>query len=79
MISHIFDDAAYDDELEAVLPALADGPTASYHWITRTLAAVTLSALPTAQAMEAEGQIELTPTDYFRRRVREFRARRRPK
>jgi enoyl-CoA hydratase len=79
MISHVVDDTAYDSELEAVLLALADGPTASYDWIKRALATVTLSALPAAQAMEAEGQLELTRTDYFRRRVREFRARRRPK
>jgi 2-(1,2-epoxy-1,2-dihydrophenyl)acetyl-CoA isomerase len=78
MISHLVDDAAYDTELAEVVRALADGPTLSYRWIKRALAAATLSALPPVQTLEADGQVALTRTADFREGVHAFRERRRP-
>jgi enoyl-CoA hydratase len=78
MISHVVDDDAYQSELDAVVGALAAGPTQSYGWVKRALAAATLPALARAQAIEAEGQQALTGTADFREGVRSFRRRTRP-
>lgn len=76
MISHLVDDGAYADELESVVQALAVGPTLSYGWIKRALAASTMPALPQVQAIEVEGQMALTRTADFREGVRAFSKRR---
>jgi enoyl-CoA hydratase len=78
MISHLVDDADYEAELAAVTGAVADGPTQSYRWIKRALAAATLSDLEAVQALEADGQQVLVKTDDFRRGANAFRERRRP-
>lgn len=46
MISHVVDDAAYDDELAVVVQALADGPTESYQWMKRALSAAVPTRAP---------------------------------
>ena len=78
MISHLVDDDEYQSELDAVVRALAAGPTLSYGWIKRALAAATLPALERVQAIEAEGQQALIGTADFREGVRSFRHRTRP-
>jgi enoyl-CoA hydratase len=69
MISHLVEDAGYDAELADLLQAIADGPTLSYGWTKRALAAATLSELPATQAVEADGQQALVRTDDFREGV----------
>jgi enoyl-CoA hydratase/carnithine racemase len=78
MISHLVDDASYEAELAEVIRAVAVGPTQSYRWIKRALAAATLSDLEAVQALEADGQQVLVKTDDFRRGTKAFRERRRP-
>jgi enoyl-CoA hydratase/carnithine racemase len=76
MISHVVDDDAYNVELDAVTEAMANGPTQSYRWIKRALAAGTLSDLEPAQTIESEGQQALRDTADFAEGVRAFRERR---
>ena len=78
MISHVVDDASYAAELAEVIGAVAVGPTQSYRWIKRALAAATLSDLEAVQALEADGQQVLVKTTDFRRGTKAFRERRRP-
>ena len=78
MISHLAEDASYDTELAEVLRALAHGPTLSYRWIKKALAAATLGELAPVQAIEADGQRVLIGTHDFREGARAFRERRRP-
>nr|WP_225952721.1 enoyl-CoA hydratase-related protein [Mycobacterium sp. OAS707] len=73
MISHLVDDDAYEAELEKVVQALAVGPTQSYRWAKRALAAATLSELDPVQAIEADGQQRLVKTSDFSEGVRAFR------
>ena len=76
MISHLVDDASYEAELAEVIRAVAVGPTQSYRWIKRALAAATLAELQSVQALEAEGQQSLVETSDFTEGVRAFRDRR---
>ncbi|MDT5338026.1 MAG: enoyl-CoA hydratase [Mycobacterium sp.] len=78
MISHLSSDVDYDDVLGAVLGSVAKGPTVSYGWTKRALAAATLGDLDLVQAIEAEGQLALVDTVDFREGVRAFRERRKP-
>jgi enoyl-CoA hydratase len=78
MISHLAEDASYDTELAHLLEAVARGPTLSYRWIKKALAAATLAELAPVQAIEADGQRALIRTDDFREGARAFRERRRP-
>jgi len=78
MISHVVEDASYEAELAEVIGAVAAGPTQSYRWIKRALAAATLSDLEAVQALEADGQQVLVKTTDFRRGTEAFRERRRP-
>ncbi|MGZ5394914.1 MAG: enoyl-CoA hydratase-related protein [Mycobacterium sp.] len=79
MISHVVDDDAYQAELAALTSTLAEGPTQSYGWIKKALAAATLSDLEAVQAAEEEGQRILVTSDDFTEGVRAFRDRRNPK
>lgn len=79
MISHLVADESYRQELDAVVAALADGPTRSYGWIKRALAESTLESLPRAQTVEAQGQAELVASADFRRGVKAFRTRTAPR
>jgi enoyl-CoA hydratase len=76
MISHVVDDADYAAELAEVVRAVAAGPTQSYRWTKRALAAATLSELEPVQAIEADGQQRLISTSDFAEGVRAFRQRR---
>ena len=76
MISHVVDDADYEFGLTEVIRAVAVGPTQSYRWIKRALAAATLSELESVQTLEAEGQTELVTTADFREGALAFRERR---
>ncbi|MDT5208152.1 MAG: hypothetical protein QOF67_567 [Mycobacterium sp.] len=76
MISHLVDDADYESELTEIIRAVAVGPTQSYRWIKRALAAATLSELESVQTLEAEGQTELVTTADFREGAISFRERR---
>jgi enoyl-CoA hydratase len=78
MISHLVDDDAYADELEAIVQTLATGPTLSYGWIKRALAESTLPRLSEAQTLETEGMQTLKETSDFREGVRAFLKRRKP-
>lgn len=79
MISHLVDDDGYQNELEAVVQTLANGPTMSYRWIKRALDEATLSALPGVGDIEVEGQSVLVRTDDFREGVSAFVGRRAPR
>jgi enoyl-CoA hydratase/carnithine racemase len=76
MISHLVDDASYEAELAEVIRAAAAGPTQSYRWLKRALAAATLAELESVQAIEADGQQSLVETSDFAEGVRAFRDRR---
>ena len=78
MISYVTGDDDYDDVLDAVLRSVAEGPTVSFGWTKRALAAATLGELETVQAIEAEGQQILVGTGDFREGARAFRERRDP-
>ncbi|OBI11874.1 enoyl-CoA hydratase-related protein [Mycobacterium sp. E2497] len=78
LISHVIDDDAYDAELAALTENLAGGPTQSYRWIKRALAAATLTDLEAVQEIEAEGQQVLKQSNDFRRATAAFRERRKP-
>jgi enoyl-CoA hydratase len=76
MISHVVDDDAYEAELAELTNTLATGPTLSYQWIKRALAAATLTDLETVQTIEADGQQRLVKTSDFAEGVQAFRERR---
>lgn len=78
MISHVVDDATYGAELAEVMEAVAVGPTQSYRWIKRALAAATLAELEPVLDIEADGQQRLVKTSDFTEGVHAFRERRRP-
>lgn len=77
MISHLADDD-YQSVLEQVVQSVSAGPTLSYAWTKRALAAATLGELEPVQAIEADGQLVLVGTDDFREGARAFRERRAP-
>lgn len=78
MISHVVDDGGYQAEVEKVTHAVAAGPTQSYRWIKRALAAATLAELESAHAIEADGQQCLVKTSDFREGARAFQEGRQP-
>lgn len=78
MISHVVSDDDYDAELTALTDTLAGGPTQSYRWIKRALAAATLTGLEAVQEVEAEGQQTLVKSNDFRRATAAFREHRQP-
>jgi enoyl-CoA hydratase/carnithine racemase len=75
MVSHLAEPDAFDAELESLVQTIASGPTQSYHWIKRALAAAALTALPDVQTLEANGQESLVRTADFQTGVDAFRAR----
>jgi enoyl-CoA hydratase len=78
MISHVPSEEDYESVLQEVLRSIAFGPTMSFGWTKRALAAATLGELEAVQAIEAEGQLALIDTEDFREGVRAFRDRRVP-
>ncbi len=78
MISHLAGDDDYEAMLEDVLRSVSTGPTLSYAWTKRALAAGTLGELGQVQTIEAEGQLALVDSADFREGVRAFRERRSP-
>lgn len=78
MIAHVTSVDDYESVLEDVLQSVACGPTVSFGWTKRALAAATLGELEPVQAIEAEGQLALIDTADFREGVRAFRERRNP-
>jgi enoyl-CoA hydratase/carnithine racemase len=58
--------------------SVSAGPTLSYAWTKRALAAATLGELEPVQAIEAEGQLALVQSADFREGARAFRERRAP-
>jgi enoyl-CoA hydratase len=76
MISYLTGEDDYHAVLEDVLQSVAAGPTLSFGWTKRALAAAALDQLEAVQAIEAEGQVALIGTDDFREGVRAFRERR---
>ncbi len=79
MISHLVPDADYERTFNEIVQALATGPTQSYGWIKRAMAAGTLTAMPAVQEVEVSGQELLPRTADFREGVRAFRAREQPR
>ena len=77
-ISHLVEDADYETGLAELLRVIAHGPTLSYRWIKRALAAAELTDLAAVQAIEADGQTALTRTTDFREGLQAFRERRPP-
>lgn len=78
MIAHVTSVDDYESVLEDVLQSVACGPTVSFGWTKRALAAATLGELEPVQAIEAEGQLALIDTADFREGARAFRERRIP-
>jgi enoyl-CoA hydratase len=78
MISYVTSEDDYEMVLEEVLQSVACGPTMSFGWTKRALAAATLGELEVVQAIEAEGQLALIDTGDFREGARAFRERRTP-
>ena len=78
MVSHIASENDYESLLEDVLQSVACGPTLSFGWTKRALAAATLGGLEAVQAVEAQGQLALIDTADFREGARAFRERRTP-
>ncbi|MEE3753091.1 enoyl-CoA hydratase-related protein [Mycobacterium intracellulare] len=78
MIAHVTSVDDYESVLEDVLQSVACGPTVSFGWTKRALAAATLGELEPVQAIEAEGQLALIDTADFREGARAFRERRNP-
>jgi enoyl-CoA hydratase len=76
MISHVTAHDDYETVLEEVLQSVAAGPTVSFGWSKRALAAATLGELEPVQTVEAEGQLALIGTVDFREGLRAFRDRR---
>jgi enoyl-CoA hydratase/carnithine racemase len=71
-------DEDYEREFNCLAEALAMGPTLSYGWIKKAMAASTLTELSAVQDIETRGQEILHATEDFRAGVRGFRARTRP-
>lgn len=78
MISHLTADDDYETVLEQVVRSVSAGPTLSYAWTKRALAAATLRELQPVQTIDAEGQLALVRTADFREGARAFRERRAP-
>jgi enoyl-CoA hydratase/carnithine racemase len=78
MISHLTGEDDHDSVVQDLVRSVADGPTVSFGWTKRALAAGTLGDLASVQAIEAEGQQALVDTADFREGVRAFRERRNP-
>src|SRR5262249_43649308 len=78
LISHVVPDDDYESEFSNVVQTLANGPTLSYAWIKKALAASALNELAAVQEIETRGQEILHRTEDFREAVRSFRARTRP-
>jgi enoyl-CoA hydratase/carnithine racemase len=78
MISYLTALDDYDAVLKSVVRSVAGGPTVSYGWTKRALAASTLGDLESVQTIEAEGQRALVDTADFTEGVRAFRERRQP-
>jgi len=79
LVSHVVDDDAYERELASLTATLAEGPTQSYRWTKKALAAATLADLDAVQEIEIEGQRALVATNDFREARAAFREHRRPK
>jgi enoyl-CoA hydratase/carnithine racemase len=79
MVSHLAEDALYKEELAQLIGAIAAGPTTSYDWTKRALAAGSLSGLSDAHSLEGQGQWLLTHTADFGEGVQAFRQRRPPR
>ena len=78
MISHLAADQDYERQFDEVVEALATGPTVSYGWIKRAMAAGTLTDLAAVHDIETRGQNLLPRSEDFREGVRAFRAREKP-
>jgi enoyl-CoA hydratase/carnithine racemase len=76
LVSHVVDDAEFDDAVAQLLGRLAAGPTAAYARTKQALGQATLAALPQAHETERAGQLELFVTDDFTEGVTAFRERR---
>ncbi len=76
MISHVAAADDFDAVLAQVLRSVSEGPTVSFGWTKRALAAATLGGLEPVQAIEAQGQLALVDTADFREGLRAFRERR---
>jgi enoyl-CoA hydratase len=59
LVSHVVDDAAYDEEIAAVVRKLAQGPPLAYAQTKRAINATTINDLTAAIDRETVGQTEL--------------------
>lgn len=59
LVSHVFDVATYEEEADALVRSVADGPTAAFAQTKRAINAATLSSLPSAFELEHAAQVGL--------------------
>ncbi|WP_375483677.1 enoyl-CoA hydratase [uncultured Jatrophihabitans sp.] len=76
LVSHVADDDAYDNELEALVAKLANGPTLAYGRTKAALADATLAGLDAAHTTERAGQLALFDTADYVEGTAAFRERR---
>jgi enoyl-CoA hydratase len=78
LVSHVVDDASFDEEVQRIVGVLAAGPTMAYARTKAALHAATLRSLENAHTVERAGQLELFDTADFAEGVAAFYGRRPP-
>ncbi len=78
LVSHVFDQETFDDDVEAVIAALRVGPMVSYARTKEAINTATLGALDAAFARERENQLGLLASADFAEGTAAFNDKRTP-
>ena len=78
LVSHVFDQETFDDDVEAVIAALRAGPMVGYARTKQAINAATLGALDAAFARERENQLSLLAATDFAEGTAAFNDKRTP-
>lgn len=79
LVSHLFDDAEFEQGVASLAARLAEGPALAYRLTKKAVAASLINDLPTQLALERDLQREAGFSDDFLEGVEAFRARRPPR